>query len=112
MSEYVVLLSSDDQGASDAVRQRCRVVSALPPRLLVVEADDQVAQGIRDLPGVDDVISGITTTLPNSLNDSELLFVQAWQQSRHLADKPRPGEGLSWDAEGFSAPDDPDPAER
>jgi len=112
MSEYVVLLSSNEQGAAAAVRQRCRVVSALPPRLLVVEADEQVAQGLRVLPGVDDVISGMDNILPNSLNESELLFVQAWQQSRHLDDKARPGEGLSWDAEGFSAPDHPDPAQR
>ena len=109
MSEYVVLLSTNDQGADAAVRQRCRVVSALPPRLLVVEADEQVAQDLRALPGVDDVISGTNNILPSSLNDSEQLFVQAWQQSRHLDDKARPGEGLSWDAEGFTAPDQPDP---
>lgn len=112
MSEYVVLLSSNDQGAAAVVRQRCRVVSELPPRLLVVEADEQVAQGLRVLPGVDDVISGMNNILPNSLNESELLFVQAWQQSRHMDDKSRPGEGLSWDAEGFLPPDHPDPEQR
>ena len=112
MNEYVILLSSNDQGAAAVLRQRCRVVSALPPRLLVVEADEQVAQGLRDLPGVDDVISGVNDILPNSLNESEMLFVQAWQQSRHMDDKQRPGEGLSWDAEGFSAPDHPDPEKR
>lgn len=111
MSEYVVVLSSNDQGAANAVRQRCRVVSALPPRLLVVEADEQLAQELRVLPGVEDVIGGANNTLPNSLNESELLFVQAWQQSRHMDDKSRPGEGLNWDAEGFSAPDHPDPTQ-
>lgn len=112
MSEYVVLLSSNDQDAATAVRQRCRVVSALPPKLLVVEADEQVAQELRVLPGVEDVISRMNNILPNSLNESELLFVQAWQQSRNLDNKTRPGEGLNWDAEGFSAPDHPDPAQR
>jgi hypothetical protein len=112
MSQYLVLLSSNEQGAAAAVRQRCHVVSALPPRLLVVEADEQVAQELRVLPGVDDVISEMNNSLPNSLNESELLFAQAWQQSRHLNDKSRPGEGLNWDAEGFLPPDHPDPAQR
>ena len=112
MSQYIVLLSSNDQGADAIVRQRCRVVSALPPRLLVVEADEQVAQELRVLPGVDDVISGMHNIPSSSLNESEQLFVQAWQRSRHLDDKQRPGEGLNWDAEGFLPPDHPDPAQR
>jgi hypothetical protein len=57
MPEYLVLLSSNDQGAAAAVRQRSHVQSALPPRLLVVKADEPVAQKLRVLPGVDDVIS-------------------------------------------------------
>ena len=113
MLEHLVVLSSKDQGAAAAVQQRCRVVSALPPRLLVVAAaDEQVAHGLRVLPGVDDVISGPTSTLPDSLNETERLFVQAWQQGRQSHEKQRPGDGLNWGAEGFSPPDRPDPVPR
>lgn len=112
MPEYLVLLSSHDEGGAAAVRQRSRVLSASPPRLLVVEADEHVAQKLRGLTEVEDVISDTNSTLPDSLNESERLFVQAWQQSRHLGDKVRPGDDLNWDAEGFSPPDHPDPARR
>jgi hypothetical protein len=108
--EYLVLLASNDPGAAAAaVRQRCRIVSASPPRLLVVEADEQVAHGLRALPGVADVISATTGVLPDSLNETERLFAHAWQQRWQMHDKQRAGNGLNWDAEGFSPPDRPDP---
>jgi hypothetical protein len=112
MSEYLVLLLSPDQGAREAVQQRCHVVSALPPRLLVVEADEHAAHALRLLPGVADVISWPANTLPDVLNETERLFVHAWRQNQSTPDKPRPGDGLNWDAEGFVPPDPPNPASR
>ena len=112
MLEHLILLAHDNVATTAAIEQRCRVVSALPPRLLVVAADEQVAQGLRSLPGVDDVISGKAGPLPKSLNETEQLFVNAWQQGRQLQNKQRPGDGLNWGAEGFSPPDRPNSAPR
>lgn len=110
--EFLVLLALNDAGAAADVRQHCRVVSALPPRLLVVEADERVAHGLRALPGVANVIDATAGILPDSLNETERLFTQAWQQGRQMQDKQRPGDGLNWDAEGFLPPDRPDPGSR
>ena len=106
--EYLVLLASNDHRTAATVRQCCRIVSELPPRLMVVEADEQAVQSLRAVPGVANVVSGTTSILPDSLNETERLFAQAWQQRHQMHEKQRVGDGLNWDAEGFSPPDRPD----
>jgi hypothetical protein len=112
MRESMVVLASSDQGALATVQQRCSVVSALPPRLLIVKADEPTLRALRTLPGVEDVIGEPIGMLPASLDETERLFAQAWQQRLQSQDKQRPGEGLSWDTPGYSPPDKPDPAPR
>jgi hypothetical protein len=110
--EYLVLLASNDLGSAATVRQRCRILSVSPPRLLVVEADEQAVQSLRALPGVADVISATTGMLPDSLNETERLFAHAWQQRHQMHEKQRTGDGLNWDAEGFLPPDRPNQERR
>jgi hypothetical protein len=112
MSEDIVLLSSTDQAAKIAVEQHFHVASSLPPRLLVVSAEENVARALRDIPGVLAVIGWKTSTLPDLLNETERLFVRAWQQRQQSNEKDRHGDGMNWGADDFSPPDRPDPAPR
>ncbi|CAL8973654.1 hypothetical protein RHODGE_RHODGE_00345 [Rhodoplanes serenus] len=112
MSECLVVLSAAT--AADvlaALRSRFRVISALPPRLAVVDVDDGEAESalvrLRATPGVETVLADPAAPIPGGLTGDELLFVDAWRQRPALRSKARPGEGLPWDAEGFEPPDRP-----
>lgn len=107
MPECLVLLSGQDAPAELAELQaRYRVTSLLPPHLAVVDLDDRQAALLGGRPHVQ-VLSDPTQALPASLGDTEQLFAQAWQQRLRMTDKRRPGDGLAWDAPGFTPPDPP-----
>lgn len=108
MSERLVVLAAGDAAAALAdVRTRHRVSSLLPPRLAVADLDDEEAEALLRLPTTEGVISGPREPIPASLTEGERLFVQAWQQQQEGPKQGRPGEGLTWDAEGFLPPDPP-----
>jgi acetamidase/formamidase len=102
-----LLVVADDVGqVLDQLGRPARVVQHLPPRLAVVESDDDVRAQLRALPGVlgvgepdlrDDVRARLTET--------ERLFVDAWVLGRRP--KERHGDGLAWDAPGYQPPDLP-----
>jgi hypothetical protein len=108
MPERIVVLST--QGASSGlaeIQKRYRVLSVLPPRLVVVELDDTEMQAVRRLPSTQAIIARPTEAIPSLLEPNEQLFVEAWQQRQLFQNKQRPGEGQPWDAEGFQPPDFP-----
>lgn len=110
MPDRLVVLSA--QNAPDELadlQQRYRVSSVLPPHLAVVDLDDSEAQAVRRRAGIQAVISHPAESIPGSLTETEQLFIQAWQQRQQMSNKQRPGDGLAWDAEGFSPPDLPNP---
>jgi hypothetical protein len=102
-----ILLVADDVGqVLDRLGLPAALVQHLPPRIGVVEVDDDAVAGLRRAAGVlgigdpdlpDDVRAGLTET--------ERLFADAWAAGREP--KTRPGEGLAWDAPGFQPPDLP-----
>ncbi len=108
MAESLIVLSAEDAAAGLAeIRKRGRVVSVLPPRLLIVELDDDRNEAVRRLPTTQALIADPAEPIPVSLSDSERLFVDAWRQRQQRKDKQRIGDGQPWDAEGFLPPDPP-----
>jgi len=100
-----VVLQLPAGDAADRVRARFEVVAALPPRLLVVQlaADDLAAlQRIGGIAAIAADPVGLNVTPP--LSEAEQLFTAGWV-ARGVKSGPRAGDGLSWDAPGFEAPD-------
>ncbi len=81
------------------------VSMVLSPRVLVVEGDRDFAAAITEMPGVE-----LATTEPvpqgvvDRLTEVEAAQVAAWNSRLRQDKKVRPGDGLSWDAEGFEPP--------
>ncbi|PWT86429.1 MAG: hypothetical protein C5B57_01110 [Blastocatellia bacterium] len=106
-----------EESQADAVWSRIgeslSLTQRLPPRLAIVQGDRATLEAISKLPGV---IAVYAADMPASalqqLNPTERIFAEAWILRRQpkLA---RPGDGLTWDAEGFQPPDRPtDPTKR
>jgi hypothetical protein len=108
--EYLVLLDESESASSlDGLRARGAVRQVASPRLVVFSADRTRDVSVQSLPGVIAACTGsVPTELLARLDDSEALFASAWAlRHAETAPKQRPGEGLSWDAPGFQAPDPP-----
>jgi hypothetical protein len=103
--EWLIVL--DEQSSQTAVaglREVGEVLHVVPPRLVVVTAPDAAA--LRALPGVVAVFDSVPESLLDSLGPEETIAAQAFQR-RKANREPRPGEGLTWDAPGYEAPDYP-----
>jgi len=105
--KLVVLFAQDASRGMAEIQKSYRVLSLLPPRLAVVELDDNGTQAVRRMPATQAVIAGPTDAMPPNLQENERLFIDAWQQRLSYQNKRRVGEGKSWDAEGFQPPDPP-----
>jgi hypothetical protein len=58
------------------------------------------------VPGVAAVTVGaVAQEVIADLDETEALFIRAWASRRGGLERPRPGEGLDWDAGGFEPPD-------
>lgn len=89
------------------ILSNCRVVAKLPPRLVVVEANDAEMEVLRGAPAISAVLTAVSELPKLELNEGEKLFVEAWHKRQRTEKKNRVGEGLPWDAEGFQPPDWP-----
>lgn len=109
--QLLVVLDEDEADAAlERLRGAFRVTQVAHPRLAVVETTRGAGQAsLRAIPGVVEVAGAdVPAELMDSLRPEEELFVMAW--SRRMTEglrKERPGEGLPWDAPGFTPPDDP-----
>jgi hypothetical protein len=103
----VILDPAAGPAGADEVRQAARVTQSLSSRVLVVDAAGADLDRVRRNPGVLHVVSGPDEPgdIPG-LDEQEALFVAAWAL-RQKGKGERPGEGLAWDAPGFTAPDPP-----
>ncbi len=88
------------------LKARYRVTSLMPPRLVVLDMQENELPELQRMAGVEAVLTGPTSSLPASLTEQERLFITGWLQRRH-GGKQRKGEGLPWDAEGYLPPDKP-----
>lgn len=86
-----------------------KIRQAISPRVFTVESTGSELDTLQKMPDLT-VISG-DQPLPESIDDlteSEKLFVAAWiSRQRKPEAKQRFGDGLSWDAPGFTPPDPP-----
>lgn len=104
--ECLVLLELP--GADDALAQLrafAVVTHVLAPRLALVRADAEALERIATIRGVGAVHCDAMPTLEPPPTPAERAFVAAWAMRRRP--KIRRGDGLSWDAPGFDAPDLP-----
>jgi hypothetical protein len=107
--EFLIVLSdARTETTLHELRSRFAVTHAASPRVVVVNADREEAATLRSLPGVTGVFDrNVPGDVLESLDESEALFVAAWESRQEGREKVRPGEGLPWDASGFEPPDRP-----
>lgn len=103
-AEFLVLL--EDEGGLERLRRSLQVTQVASPRLAVVVAAEGALEAID---GVAEV-AGAGESLQDeiALTDAERLFADAWaQRTGDVSGAERPGDGLPWDAPGFTPPDPP-----
>jgi hypothetical protein len=106
--EVLILLRRGVSEQQAAVLRQMRVVSSLPPRLVVVEATEDSVRDLRRDQAVSLVIEmQVEAERLSDLRPEEQLFVRSWIERMTSPPKQRPGEGLNWDAPGFEPPDPP-----
>lgn len=107
-SILAVLQSTATAAEFDRVRQCYRAANVLAPRLLILDADNDLLAQLRE----ERIILGIyqdevPVDILADLRPEEALFASAWSHQRTMHRKPRTGEGLSWDTPPFEPPDPP-----
>jgi hypothetical protein len=106
----VILAPETAETALEAIRAGHRVLHTASQRVLVVQGD---ATDLRGLPGIHGAYAdAVPKDVLEALTDAEALFARAWAARRATGAVEQRGEGLSWDAPGFSPPDVPGAAER
>lgn len=104
--ELLVYLSEDRaETTMDELRTQFSVTQVASRQIAVIRVEPEQKEAVEAVEGVQAVFEQqIPQHLFTQLDIGESLFVKAW--SIRMADepKPRPGEGLDWDAEGFEAP--------
>lgn len=108
-----VLVILDVAGAAETLERLGRehqIVHVGSARVIVVRMASGDLSSLASTPGVL-AVSGVSPfdVSTQGLDDSESLFVAAWQDRTTGPHKQRRGNGLSWDAVGFAAPDAPHP---
>ncbi len=102
----LLVVANDVGQVLDRLGRSATLVQHQPPRLAIVESDEDARAALRTAPGV---LAVGEPDLPDDvrarLTDTERLFVDAWVVGRQP--KTRRGEGLAWDAPGFQPPDLP-----
>ena len=104
-----LLLVAYEHGSGSLIEATLRagglkILSRLPPRIFVVAggSPEVVEETVRLLDV--EALAGDTVELPADLSETEHLFVTAWLASRRTT-RLRRGDGLAWDAPGFTPPD-------
>ncbi|WP_328614056.1 hypothetical protein OHS18_38265 [Amycolatopsis sp. NBC_00355] len=99
--EAIIVVTQEDlyNSTLSAVRRGGhRVVSELPPTL----ATAVFSESGFSAPGAQLFFDTVPLDVVNRLDARSRLFVGAWQAGKEP--KTRPGDGLSWDAPGFTPP--------
>ncbi|MDQ3640035.1 MAG: hypothetical protein M3450_00870, partial [Actinomycetota bacterium] len=92
----------------EQVSAHFRVLSALPPRLAVIQAAEPTVAELRRKPDVRFVVTDrVDEQILDDLTADERVFAMGWELRRTAPRKTRLGEGLAWDAPGFLPPDPP-----
>lgn len=105
MAELLLIFSADAGGEPHT---RYRVTQQLSPRVVIVEAGDLSKDVLRSETGALAVLEAgdeVAADVRRTLTAAEALAVDAYAERRRR--KERPGDGLSWEAEGFVPPDGP-----
>lgn len=85
-----------------------RVISVLPPRMVVAEIAESELEELRRDPGVRLIVEdAVPKEIFNELTEGEKIFLNGWLLKRVSPEKKRAGDGLSWDTPGFLPPDPP-----
>ena len=103
----MLLVVAEDVGRGlDRLGRSVTLVQHLPPRLAVVESDDDARAALRTAPGVRGIGDpDLPAAVRGGRAATERDLDAAWVRGRRR--KSRPGDGLAWDAPGFEPPDLP-----
>jgi hypothetical protein len=106
--EAIVVLSEHDVTETRSeIERETEILQSISPRVFVVK----LAPGVLDrLSKMENVVASTPSALPatamRGLSEPERQWAAAW--NLRGTKKSRPGEGLNWDAPGFSPPDRPE----
>ena len=103
----VVLREHDVTETRSKIERETEILQSISPRVFVVK----LAAGVLDrLSNMENVAAATASALPpaamRGLSEPERQWAAAW--NLRGTKKSRPGEGLNWDAPGFSPPDRPE----
>ena len=105
----VIMGGNSAGGSRAALPDGFPIVHALSPRVLVIGPPvDTSAADVAALPGVEAVRdSDVGSEILDGLDETEILFVEAWSKRKGESKTQRRGEGLACDVDGFEPPDAP-----
>jgi hypothetical protein len=104
----VVLREHDVAGTRAAIARETEILQSISQRVFVVRGTPEVLGRLSNMENV--AASSASALAPaemRGLSAAERQWAEAWNL-RRAKKKSRPGEGLAWDAPGFSPPDRPD----
>ena len=105
----VILKDTDSHAPLPSLGSTYKTRQVISPRVFTVESTGAGLAALQERSDMT-VVSG-NNPLPESIDDlteSEQLFMAAWLSRWQKQEaKQRPGDGLSWDAPGFTPPDPP-----
>lgn len=108
--EFLIVLKNSEGNAKFlSIGSIYKIRQVVSSRVFTVECSGAELTALRKMPDLTVVSGG--NSLPESvdnLTEGEKLFVAAWMSRQQKQEtKQRPGDGLSWDAPGFTPPDPP-----
>lgn len=107
-NSLVIITGNRAEEAFERITADYTVRQLASSRVFVVEGGQSELAKLRLISGVTVVAAGdAPPDVLETLDEGEKLFAEAWLSQSEQGSKQRRGEGLSWDAAGFTPPDAP-----
>ena len=102
----VILAEPNAKETLKMLKSKYTILHSISNRVVIISADYTQYSEISCNRGVEAVgTPEVDNEVLVALTEQEKLFVGAWMRRQRDQSKIRPGDGLSWDHEGFEPPD-------
>jgi|LGVE01.1.fsa_nt_gb hypothetical protein len=102
----VILAKPNARETLKRLKSKYTILHSISNRVVIIRADYTQYSEIPRIRGVEAIgRPEVDNEVLITLTEQEKLFVRAWVKRLRDQSKIRPGDGLSWDHEGFEPPD-------